>query len=278
MMLSLLQCDDALAYLFISGASRQAHLPKGKHTMSEQDKVTDFSAWLVKKSPSDVELLLAYVDGDINAFDVFYDRYKRKLFNHALRICNYKTADAEDALQNVFSNFIGELLDVDGGGEAFILGKFGTKGSAQSYLHSMIHNQVMSMYRLAHRKRELPLEVSTDDQETYSVEVTDTSSIEEARSLELHHAAVKCIWLPVSRYRQLLAEAQLPIDKKRLEKDLKKAEKLAESLEQIYGLLMAGVSTEKIAESMGIDRSKTLKKRRELLADLLQPLLSDLNQ
>lgn len=243
--------------------------------MSEkQDNIVSFSS-RYKEDQSDAVLLSSYISGDARSFDVFYDKHKKKLFNYALKYTDYKQADAEDVVMDVFLKFTKKVLDF---GEEYISDKFGDDGSAQAYLFTAIKNQAIGSYRKAYKQKEVSFEVNTDnsDEQNFQIEVIDTMSVEEASAIELHNAVLDSLWLPVREIENSLSNAQYPIDKKRLATDLEKAIKQAENLFHIYELLMSGLSLEKIATVVGIDR-KTLQKRRKIIIDLLQPLLPDIS-
>ncbi|MFT3680027.1 MAG: RNA polymerase sigma factor [Ferruginibacter sp.] len=62
--------------------------------------------------PADV-LVQQCIDGDMAACRVLYNRYSKAMFNTALRILNH-TADAEDVLQESFSDAFAKLKDFQG--------------------------------------------------------------------------------------------------------------------------------------------------------------------
>lgn len=243
--------------------------------MSEkQDNIGSFSS-RYKEDQSDAVLLSSYISGDSRSFDVFYDRHKKKLFNYALKFTDYKQADAEDVVMDVLLRFTKKILD---SGEEYISDKFGGDGSAQAYLFTAIRNQAIGSYRRAYKQKEVSFEVNTDssDEQNFQIDVVDTMSAEEASAIELHNAVLDSLWLPVREIEHSLSNAEYPIDQKRLAADLDKATKQTETLFHIYELLMSGLSLEKIATVVGMDR-KTLQKRRKLITELLQPLLPELS-
>lgn len=225
----------------------------------------------------DYELLLAYTNGDAKAFDQFYDRYKKPLYNHAMKFTSFIPADAEDVLMDVFLKFMQLLLN-DGTNEETIKEKFGNDGSAVAYLYTMIRNKAISMHRLAYKQYEVSFEKQSneDDEKNTKLEIPDTGSLEETRALELNTAVHSYFWLPVGQIEKSIQSAKSTFDRGRLTKELDKERKQAESLSQIYDLLMAGSSLEKIAKFIGIDR-KTLLSRRQLIAKRLKPILQELN-
>ena len=63
---------------------------------------------------SDRELILTYLDGDEEAFGVFYRRYRRPLYVYLLSIVGLREI-AEEIMQEIFFSLLSHLEDLDDG-------------------------------------------------------------------------------------------------------------------------------------------------------------------
>lgn len=83
---------------------------------------------------SDEELMLAYGDGDLRAFEIIYRRHSGGLFRYLLRQCS-NASDAEELFQDVWTNLIRARERYE------VQAKFST------YLYRLAHNRVIDHYR-----------------------------------------------------------------------------------------------------------------------------------
>lgn len=83
---------------------------------------------------SDEELMLAYGEGDLKAFEIIYRRHSGGLFRYLRRQCN-STSDAEELFQDVWTNLIRARERYE------VQAKFST------YLYRLAHNRVIDHYR-----------------------------------------------------------------------------------------------------------------------------------
>jgi RNA polymerase sigma-70 factor (ECF subfamily) len=132
-----------------------------------------------ERGPDDAELLAAIERGDPGAFDMFVDRYGRRLMAFGQRMCRHRE-DAEDVFQET-------LLTAYKG-----LGKLRDPGSVRTWLFRVASNACL----MKRRKRARTREISLDDfkpagwDDGYVPEIPDWSKVPEgsAERAELRSA------------------------------------------------------------------------------------------
>lgn len=83
---------------------------------------------------SDEELMLAYGNGDLKAFEIIYRRHSGGLFRYLMRQCG-NAGDAQELFQDVWTNLIRARERYE------VRAKFST------YLYRLAHNRVIDHYR-----------------------------------------------------------------------------------------------------------------------------------
>jgi RNA polymerase sigma-70 factor (ECF subfamily) len=96
----------------------------------------------------DEELMLAYRDGDVGAFDELYRRHKASLYRYLLRQCR-DAAAAEELFQDIWANVVRARAHYA------VAARFAT------YLYHLAHNRLIDHYR----RRAPAALVSFDDDE-----------------------------------------------------------------------------------------------------------------
>ena len=221
---------------------------------------------------SDKDLLINYTKGNQVAFDRFYLRHKDTLWRQALsKVKNIDTA--EDVYSTFFKNFIDKLLNK----QDFIEDIFRhNKESALPYMMVMVRNTSLDFHRSKQKK---------DDHETQSARFSDEETDfpdmaynAETNIEEIYFDIKKLIW---REYNQLIKKEKFNqqaignFEKKRLEKEIDKANGSATQQELIFDLLyIQRMTLTSVAQSVGIDR-KTLNIRRKKLEVLLGLYFSD---
>ena len=100
---------------------------------------------------SDEELMLAYSDGDLRAFDIIYQRHSGGLFRYLLRQCS-NASDAEELFQDVWTNLIRARE------------RYSVEAKFSTYLYRLAHNRVIDHYRRrAHNPTDKAANPDTDD-------------------------------------------------------------------------------------------------------------------
>jgi RNA polymerase sigma-70 factor (ECF subfamily) len=97
----------------------------------------------------DEELMLAYGDGDVGAFDELYRRHKGPLYRYLLRQCR-DAATAEELFQDIWTNVIRARRN------------YAVAARCTTYLYHLAHNRLIDHYR---RRSPVAL-VSYDEDET----------------------------------------------------------------------------------------------------------------
>lgn len=99
-------------------------------------------------SACDEDLMLAYRDGNVGAFDELYRRHKSALYRYLLRQCR-DAAAAEELFQDIWANVIRAR------------GNYAVAARFTTYLYRLAHNRLIDHYR-----RRVPgALVSFDDEE-----------------------------------------------------------------------------------------------------------------
>jgi RNA polymerase sigma-70 factor (ECF subfamily) len=83
---------------------------------------------------SDEELMLAYGDGDFQAFELIYHKHKGALYRYLLRQCG-KADVAEELFQDIWTNLIRAR------------GRYRVRAKFTTYLFRLAHNRVIDYYR-----------------------------------------------------------------------------------------------------------------------------------
>jgi RNA polymerase sigma-70 factor (ECF subfamily) len=83
---------------------------------------------------SDEELMLAYGNGDLKAFETIYRRHSGGVFRYLLRQCS-NASDAEELFQDVWTNLI-RARD-----------RYEVQAKFSTYLYRLAHNRVIDHYR-----------------------------------------------------------------------------------------------------------------------------------
>lgn len=83
---------------------------------------------------SDEELMLAYGNGDVGAFEIIYERHRGALYRYLLRQCG-KAEDAQELFQDVWTNLIRARK------------RYEVRAKFTTYLFRLAHNRVVDFYR-----------------------------------------------------------------------------------------------------------------------------------
>lgn len=97
----------------------------------------------------DLDLLRRYADGDPAAFDQIVERYERRVFSIALRMCGNRE-DARDVTQDVFVNALRALR------------RFRGEAQLGTWFHRVAVNASLDMLRRAKTRPTAPLEAAGD--------------------------------------------------------------------------------------------------------------------
>ncbi len=96
---------------------------------------------------ADEELMLAYRDGDVRAFEVLYARHKNALYRYLLRQCRV-AAIAEELFQDIWINLIKARE------------RYRPSAKFTTYLFRVAHNRLIDYYR--HQSSGLPMSYDGD--------------------------------------------------------------------------------------------------------------------
>ena len=83
---------------------------------------------------SDEELMLAYGNGDLKAFEIIYRRHSGGVFRYLLRQCS-NASDAEELFQDVWTNLVRARE------------RYRVQAKFATYLYRLAHNRVIDHYR-----------------------------------------------------------------------------------------------------------------------------------
>ena len=103
-------------------------------------------AWMHGNTITDEELVSRCLCGEEDAFGLLYERYRFRVFGTAVRILRDRE-EARDAVQEVFTKVFRMLSTWDPGRAKF-----------STWLYRLAANHVIDIWRLQHRKSEIPLE------------------------------------------------------------------------------------------------------------------------
>ncbi len=123
--------------------------------------------------PTDAELLERFRAGDLSAFDAIVDRYERRVFSIALRICRHHD-DARDAAQDVFVTAFRALS--------------GFRGDAQlsTWLHRVAVNSSLDTVRRRQRRDAASIENLME--QASGEPGPEAAAIDLVRAREVHRA------------------------------------------------------------------------------------------
>lgn len=188
---------------------------------------------------SDAELLAAIERGDDGAFDVFVERYGRRLFAFGVQMCGHHE-DAEDVFQETLLRAFRSLASVR------------DPGAVRTWLYRVVANQCLMMRRKHRPERNLPLDMAVP-------------CLGETKD---------CVEIPPG----LLRAAELPEDaavRSELREELEAALQALPKTLRIVLLLreMEGLTTQETAEVLNLGESAVkmrLSRARTQLRDALQ--------
>jgi len=95
---------------------------------------------------SDRELMVAFQNGDTDAFGVLYDRYQRQLLNYFYKMC-YDRGQSEDLVQETFLRIVRYAA------------RYRPEATFRTYLYTVARNLFIDSYR---SKKSAPKAVSAD--------------------------------------------------------------------------------------------------------------------
>jgi RNA polymerase sigma-70 factor (ECF subfamily) len=101
----------------------------------------------MQPSPTDETLMLAYRDGDAQAFDALYARHRSRLYRYLLHQCG-RREQADEMFQEVWMSVIRSR------GSYEVSAKFAT------WLYRIAHNRLVDVYRAAGRLREFEVDAA----------------------------------------------------------------------------------------------------------------------
>lgn len=126
----------------------------------------------------DEDLMLAYRDGSVAAFDQLYRRHKAPLYRYLVRQCR-DSAAAEELFQDIWTNLIRARASYT------VTARFAT------YLYRLAHNRLIDHYR-----RQAPAaHISFDDDEGAAAEVPAPRQTEPAVAFEAKEQAARLLEL-----------------------------------------------------------------------------------
>jgi len=88
----------------------------------------------VKVIPDDIELVERLQKGDVEAFDLIYEKYSGKLYNFSLKYLR-STTEAEELVQSVFLKLWGNYKNLK------------KESSFKSYLFTIAYNDICKLFR-----------------------------------------------------------------------------------------------------------------------------------
>jgi DNA-directed RNA polymerase specialized sigma24 family protein len=222
----------------------------------------------INEKISDQQLLQLFLQGDVKAFDLFYDKHAKKMLNFTIRRMNYNKADADDVHACVWEKFLKILLDNERGREVFIKKIFHSDrnktDSAVPYLQTMLKNKIIDFYRAKERKKEDFFEdqYTGNNKRPLNTFLYEIKSEEGIEAIELEMTVYQSIYRPVLNIKKTINEFSYQQDKqKKLMAQEKKEEKKATILYKTFIMRMAGFNYNEISLELCIDR-KTLQKIR----------------
>ncbi len=185
----------------------------------------------MNEAGSDQELAHKIADGDIDAWDRFFDRYSSWSYNFAYRHLNSNHADAQDLCSDIMLTAAKSI-----GGFDF------KRGCLDAWLHGLARNRLCHFCRS--RRIELPLIPDIIDHSCHSdaasIDISDTAHTKDAVNRSL--ASIPCrqaealIGKYVEGYTTEELALQMEISIKAVESLLVRAR---ESFRSVFGKLMA---------------------------------------
>lgn len=122
---------------------------------------------------ADAELLALYVAGETNAFDEIVDRYERRVYAVALRMCG-DPEDARDVSQDVFVSAMRSLRS------------FREEAQLSTWFHRVTVNASLDLLRRRKRRQTSPIEEAHDH--PAEVPGPEDAAIGAARAAQVHRA------------------------------------------------------------------------------------------
>ncbi len=130
------------------------------------------------KTLSDDELITAYLQGDDNAFDGLYERYKRQLYSYLNRLFGGQHAQIDDVFQQTWVKIIDKLPH------------YRSRQRFVAWAFRIAHNLAMDYYRKVGRQG-----VVVTDESLHDVEISNEpwSSIDRRELKEIIDRAVESL-------------------------------------------------------------------------------------
>lgn len=94
------------------------------------------------KEQTDQELIRAYLDGDSQAFDMLYERYRRPLYGYLQNLLRGEQANADDIFQRTWLKAIDNLH------------KYENREKFSAWLMRIAYNLTIDLYRTGKRRAE----------------------------------------------------------------------------------------------------------------------------
>ena len=210
--------------------------------------------------PADSHLLVLTAQGDRQAFEQFYDRHERRIYNKALGKC--RDADlAAQLVQDVFVKFYVLVIDSHEPGKYQV-----------SYLYSMLETAYIDYLRAYQVKAD----VSLDDEESGDFDIADEHCISRPDQLEEQSDIIKLIMQPLVSAEKRLNQAKGAAEKKfALHIKQKTAEDIRLALETFDQLYRYGYTIQEMATNLGLTREQ-VKYRHEKLLETVKAGLGEM--
>lgn len=126
----------------------------------------------------DEDLMVAYRDGNVSAFDELYRRHKAPLYRYLLRQCR-DPAVAEDLFQDIWANVVRSRAT------------YAVAARFTTYLYCLAHNRLIDHYR----RRAPAALVSFDDEDAAVPELHAPPHAQPERALDVKEQAVQLLAL-----------------------------------------------------------------------------------
>ena len=94
------------------------------------------------KEPRDMELILAYRNGNADAFDILYERYRRQLYAYLNKLLPGRQAQADDMFQQTWIRAIAKL------------DRYQEREMFLAWLLRIAHNLTIDSFRAGRRRNE----------------------------------------------------------------------------------------------------------------------------
>jgi RNA polymerase sigma-70 factor (ECF subfamily) len=189
---------------------------------------------------SDEELMLAYGNGDLKAFEIIYRRHSGGIFRYLLRQCS-NASDAEELFQDVWTNLIRARE------------RYEAQAKFSTYLYRLAHNRVIDYYRRrAHSPTDQTVDPVPDTDDGGPGEIAQDGALDIGDHVHLKRLASRLLELlerlpPMQREAFLLREE-------------------------------GGFSLEEIAEVMGVNPETAKSRLRYAVAKLRRELTDEFGE